>query len=148
MSVPAKKFLVPEELWAQNLEKFFTKKRTFMATHFNRKKTIGAFASLNIQPVAHHYEVILNERAEAVPAEKKGEKSGPNIANIIIDFARPIIAQAGGYHTANKGAMNVANLLWNSIVAGEDAVSAAREKLLTLPDAVPEQIDDFIKTIR
>ncbi len=119
-----------------------------MATPFNRKKTIGAFGSRKIQPVGHHYEVLLNERAEAVPAEKKGEKSGPNIANIIIDFARPIIAQAGGNHTAIKGAMNVAILLWNSFVAGEDAVSAAREKLLTLPDAVPEQIDDLIKTLR
>ncbi len=118
-----------------------------MATPFNRKKTVGAFGSTKIQPVGHHYEVLLNERAEP-QATQPADPNRPNIANIVIDFARPIIAQAGGNHTAIKGAMNVAVLLWNAFVEGDDAVAAAREKLIALPDAVPAQIDELIQTMR
>ncbi len=118
-----------------------------MATSFNRRKTVGAFGSRKIQPVGHHYEVLLNERAEP-QSSQPADPNRPNIANVIIEFARPIIAQAGGNHTAIKGAMNVAILLWNAFVEGEAAVAVAREKLLALPDAVPAQIDELIQTMR
>ena len=67
---------------------------------------------------------------------------------MIIEFSRPVIAQAGGNHTAIRGAMNVAILLWNAIVEGDVAIAAAREKLLALPDASPEQIDALIESLR
>lgn len=59
-----------------------------------------------------------------------------------------MLAQAGGNHTAIRGAMNVAILLWNAIVEGDDAVAAAREKLLALPDSTPEQIDALIVAMK
>lgn len=118
-----------------------------MATSFNRKKTRGAFGSNKIQPVGHHYEVLLNERAEP-QAEQAQDPNRPNIANIVIDFARPLLGQAGNNRTALKGAMNVAVLIWNALVEGDSAVAVAREKLLSLPDASAEQIDELLKTMR
>ena len=118
-----------------------------MATSFNRKKTVGAFGSNKIRPVGHHYEVLLNERAEPA-APQPQDPNRPNIANILIDFARPILGQAGGNHTALKGAMNVAVLIWNALVEGDAAVAAAREKLIALPDASPAQIDELLAAMR
>lgn len=118
-----------------------------MATSFNRKKTVGAFGSSKIRDVGYHYEVLLNERAEPIPAQP-ADPNRPNIANMVIEFSRPLIAQAGGNHTAIRGAMNVAILLWNAITEGDVAVAAAREKLLALPDAAPEQIDALIESLK
>ena len=118
-----------------------------MATSFNRKKTVGAFGSSKIREVGYHYEVLLNERAEPIPVSS-GDPNRPNIANMIIEFSRPVISQAGGNHTAVRGAMNVAILIWNALVEGDAAVAAAREKLLALPDASPEQIDALIDSLR
>lgn len=118
-----------------------------MSTSFNRKKTVGAFGSSKIREVGYHYEVLLNERAEAVPTPA-ADPSRPNIANMVIEFSRPVIAQAGGNHTAIRGAMNVAVLLWNAIVEGDAAVATAREKLLSLPDSTPEQIDALIQSMK
>lgn len=118
-----------------------------MSTSFNRKKTVGAFGSSKIREVGYHYEVLLNERAEAVPAPA-ADPSRPNIANMVVEFSRPVIAQAGGNHTAIRGAMNVAVLLWNAIVEGDAAVAAAREKLIALPDASPAQIDELLAAMR
>ena len=119
-----------------------------MPSSFNRKKTIGAFGSTKIQPIGHHYEVLLNERAEPQAPAQPQDPNRPNIANIIIDFAKPIVSQAGNNHTAIKGAMNVAVLLWNALVEGDADIAAAREKLLALPDASAEQIDELIQTMR
>lgn len=118
-----------------------------MSTAFNRKKTLGAFGSNKVREVGYHYEVLLNENAEPLPAPA-ADPNRPNIANTIIEFSRPVIAQAGGNHTAIRGAMNVAILLWNAITEGDTAVSAAREKLLALPDASAEQIDALIASLR
>ncbi len=118
-----------------------------MSTSFNRKKTVGAFGSNKIREVGYHYEVLLNERAEAIPAPA-ADPARPNIANMVIEFSRPVLAQAGGNHTAIRGAMNVAILLWNAIVEGDEAVAVAREKLLALPDSTPEQIDALIVAMK
>lgn len=118
-----------------------------MSTSFNRRKTVGAFGSSKIREVGYHYEALLNERAEPLPAAP-ADPNRPNIANMIIDFSRPVIAQAGGNRTAIRGAMNVAILLWNALTEGEDAVAAARAKLLTLPDSTEEQIDALIASLR
>lgn len=118
-----------------------------MATSLNRKKTLGAFGSTKIQPVGHHYEVLLNEQAEP-KTQQVSDPNRPNIANIIIDFARPILSQAGNNRTALKGAMNVAVLIWNALVEGDAAVAVAREKLLSLPDAAPAQIDELLQNMR
>lgn len=119
-----------------------------MPSPFNRKKTVGAFGSNKIQPIGHHYEILLNERAEPKAPEAAQDSNRPNIANVIIDFAKPIVSQAGNNRTAIKGAMNVAVLVWNALVEGDAAVAIAREKLLALPDAVPEQIDELLQTMR
>lgn len=117
-----------------------------MSTPLNRKKTVGAFGTRKIRDVGYLYEVLLNEKAEPVPAP--ADPSRPNIANMIIEFSRPVLAQAGGNHTAMRGAMNVAILLWNAIVEGDEAVAAAREKLLALPDSGAEQIDALIAALK
>lgn len=118
-----------------------------MSTSFNRKKTVGAFGTSKIRDVGYHYEVLLNEKAEAVPAAN-ADPNRPNIANMIIEFSRPVLAQAGGNHMALRGAMNVAILIWNALVEGEAAVAVAREKLLALPDASAEQIDSLIDSLK
>lgn len=61
-----------------------------MSTSFNRKKTVGAFGSNKIREVGYHYEVLLNERAEAIPAPA-ADSSRPNIANMVIDFPVPCL---------------------------------------------------------
>lgn len=118
-----------------------------MSTSFNRKKTVGAFGSSKIREIGYHYEVLLNERAEPLQTVTD-ESARPNIANMIIEFSRPVIAQAGGNRTAIRGAMNVAILVWNALVEGDAATAAAREKLLALPDASAEQIDALIESLR
>jgi len=118
-----------------------------MSTSFNRKKTVGAFGTSKIRDIGYHYEVLLNEKVEAVPVAN-ADPSRPNIANMIIEFSRPVLAQAGGNHTALRGAMNVAILVWNAIVEGDAAVAVAREKLLALPDASTEQIDELINSLK
>lgn len=118
-----------------------------MSTPHNRRKTAGAFGSNRVRDVGYHYEVLLNEKAEPVPAKAPADPNRPNVAAKVIEFSRPILAQAGGNHTAIRGAMNVAILLWNAISEGGLAIGAARQKLLALPDSTPAQIDELIETM-
>lgn len=121
-----------------------------MSTSYNRRKTAGAFGSNRVRDVGYHYEILLNENAEPVPAASASvaDPAKPNVAAKVIEFSRPILAQAGKNHTAIRGAMNVAILLWNAFSEGGAAVAVARQKLLALPDASPEQIDELIATMR
>ncbi len=78
---------------------------------------------------------------------RKTPEGGFNISDAIVEFAKPVTEQAGNNHTAIRGAMNVAVLLWNSLIEGEKALASAKEKLLALPGAEPEQVDELIATM-
>lgn len=124
--------------------------RKIMSTPFTRRKTSGAFGSTRIKAVGHHYEVLMNEdlKQNPVPAPAGDAPARPNIANIFLEFSQPITEQAKGSHTALKGAFNVAQLLWNAFTEGEKEIAATRERLLQLPDATPEAMDELIKIMR
>lgn len=121
-----------------------------MSTPFSRRKTNGAFGSTRIQPIGHQYAVLMSEelQAQPVPADADGKPARPNIANIFLAFSQPITAQAKGNHTALQGAFNVAQLLWNAFVEGGEAVKSARERLLALPDATVEGIDELLQSMQ
>jgi hypothetical protein len=72
---------------------------------------------------------------------------GFNISDALIDFARPVIDQAGNNHTALRGAMNVAILVWNALINGGSAVDDAKEKLRGLPGASSDQIDELFEAL-
>ncbi|MCR5183426.1 MAG: hypothetical protein K6B46_01830 [Opitutales bacterium] len=120
-----------------------------MSTPFSRRKTNGAFGSTRIRPIGYQYEVLMSEELQAQGAATGTENpSRPNLANIFLSFSQPVTSQAKGNHTALQGAFNVAQLLWNAFVEGDKAVATARERLLALPDATAEGIDELIKSMR
>ena len=71
----------------------------------------------------------------------------PGFADKLITFAQPIIEQAGGNHTAAKGAMNVAILIWNAAIEGGPKIQDAKATLAKLPGATAEQVEELVTTM-
>ncbi|MDR2844488.1 MAG: hypothetical protein LBV28_00135 [Puniceicoccales bacterium] len=113
-----------------------------MSNPRNRRRTLGAFG----HPKPRVSNPAFRNRPAAAP-QAGAPQGGFNISDALINFARPITEQAGNNHTAIRGAMNVAILLWNAIIEGETNVKTAREKLVALPGATPEQIEELITTM-
>lgn len=115
-----------------------------MSNSRSRRRTVGAFGSvkpkgLGVPSVFRH----IPANVPVVPP-KEGEA---RVSDMVLEFAKPILEQAGNNHTAARGAMNVAVLLWNGLVEGGKAVDSAREKLLALPGATAEQVDELVATM-
>ncbi len=115
-----------------------------MSNPRNRRRTNGAFGntkpkSLGAAPAFRH----IPANVPVVPP-KDGEA---RVSDILLEFAKPILEQAGNNHTAARGAMNVAVLLWNGLVEGGKALEGAREKLLALPGATAEQVDELVTSM-
>jgi len=72
---------------------------------------------------------------------------GPTFADKLIQYSQPILEQAGNNHTAAKGAMNVAILIWNAAIEGEAKIEEAKKKLVALPGADKEQVDELVTTM-
>lgn len=71
----------------------------------------------------------------------------PSFADKLLSFAQPILEQAGGNHTAAKGAMNVAILIWNAAIEGEAKIKEAKITLAKLPGATAEQVEELVTTM-
>ncbi len=111
-----------------------------MPSPFSRQH--GAFGNNKPRPIERVFQSTqpINEPAEAQPKE-------PTIADKLIIYAQPILEQAGNNHTAAKGAMNVAVLIWNAAIEGEAKVEAAKQRLMSLPGAKPQDIDELVNTM-
>jgi len=62
-------------------------------------------------------------------------------------FSQPILEQAGNNRTAAKGAMNVAILIWNAHIGGEEKIKEAKAKLNALPGSSAEQVDELVTSM-
>jgi len=123
-----------------------------MSSPFNRSKTRGAFGAPKTNKFTRAVPAIkerIKKHAKTLRAvSANAAKPEFNISDALIDFARPVISQAGNNHTALRGAMNVAILVWNALIKGEKEVDAARKKLLLLPGSSETQIDEVLELLR
>ena len=110
-----------------------------MSNSRNRSLTLGAFGKPKARVVGRPF--IKRKPATSAPQAAPG---GFNISDALINFAEPVVRQAGNNHTALRGAMNVAILIWNALIEGNAAMATAKEKLLALPGASPEQIEELV----
>ncbi len=109
-----------------------------MSTSRNRH---GAFGNNKPRPIGR----VFTPPPKTQPLPPKQE--GPTFADKLIDFSRPVLDQAGNNHTAAKGAMNVAILIWNATIEGEAKIEAAKKTLAALPGATETQIDELVSTM-
>jgi hypothetical protein len=116
-----------------------------MSNARNRKRTTGAFGNTkprSISPTREFRHIPAN--IPVVPPQAGEDR----VSDILLEFSKPILEQAGNNHTAARGAMNVAVLIWNGLVEGGKALEASREKLLALPGATAEQVEELVATMR
>lgn len=111
----------------------------------NRLRTKGAFGNAKAKAIGASREFRNIPTHVPVVPPKDGEA---RVSDMVLEFAKPILEQAGNNHTAARGAMNVAILLWNGLVEGGKALDLAREKLLALPGATAEQVDELVTTMK
>jgi hypothetical protein len=109
-------------------------------SHFSRQN--GAFGSNKPRPIQRVF--VKNAPAENLAPNQSKE---PTIADKLILYAQPVLEEAGNNHTAAKGAMNIAVLIWNATIEGEDKVAQAKQRLAQLPGATPEQAEELVSTM-
>ncbi|MDR0536088.1 MAG: hypothetical protein LBG65_07080 [Puniceicoccales bacterium] len=119
-----------------------------MPNAFTRTQTLGAFGKPKAIAISNA-GAVSNALRFRKPASTATPPPPPapgafNISDALIQFADPVLKEARNNHTALRGAMNVAILVWNAIINGEAALAAARAQLLKLPGASEEQIDDLL----
>jgi hypothetical protein len=95
-----------------------------MSSSRNRTLTLGAFG----KPKARVTGRPLFRRKHPAPPPPPAGEGGFNISDALINFARPVIDQAGNNRTALRGAMNVAILVWNALIDDAPALAAVKEK--------------------
>ncbi len=110
-----------------------------MSSPRSRNRTQGAFGNRRPRPIERDFTAP-SPTPEAAPRQ-------PTIADKLVQYAQPIIEQAGNNHTAAKGAMNVAILIWNASIEGEPKISEAKKTLAGLPGATPEQVEELVKVM-
>lgn len=110
-----------------------------MSNSRTRRFTKGAFGNRKPRPIEREFAPKV-QSAPPVP-------QGPTFADKLAHFAQPILEQAGNNRTAAKGAMNVAILIWNAAIEGEEKIAEAKKKLAALPGADNEQIDELVTTM-
>lgn len=111
-----------------------------MASPHSRRRTTGAFGNNKPRDIKRDFT-----RREPAPVDPTPRE--PNLPDKLIAFAQPILQQAGGNHTAAKGAMNVAILIWNAAIEGEAKIAEAKTRLASLPGATAEQVDELVATM-
>jgi len=111
-----------------------------MASPHSRRKTTGAFGNNKPRAIVRDFT-----RPEPAPVDTTPRE--PNLPDKLIAFAQPILEQAGGNHTAAKGAMNVAILIWNAAIEGEAKIKEAKATLAKLPGATAEQVEELVTTM-
>jgi hypothetical protein len=113
-----------------------------MSNSRNRSLTFGAFGKPKARVVGRP-----PFKRKPVASAPQAPTGGFNISDALITFAEPVIKQAGNNHTALRGAMNVAILIWNALIEGGPALDEAQKKLLSLPGASSEQIEELVATM-
>ena len=111
-----------------------------MASPHSRRQTTGAFGNNKPRDISRDFT-----RPEPAPVDTTPRE--PSFADKLITFAQPILEQAGGNHTAAKGAMNVAILIWNACIEGEAKIKEATVTLAKLPGASAEQVEELVTTM-
>jgi hypothetical protein len=111
-----------------------------MASPHSRRRTSGAFGNNKPRDIKRDFT-----RPEPAPVDTTPRE--PNLPDKLITFAQPILEQAGGNHTAAKGAMNVAILIWNAAIEGEAKIAEAKVRLATLPGATAEQVEELVTSM-
>jgi len=110
-----------------------------MSNSRTRRHTKGAFGNRKPRPIERDFT--------PKQAPEPTLPTGPNIADKIAHYAQPILEQAGDNRTAAKGAMNVAILIWNAAIEGEEKIADAKKKLAELPGADATQIEELVTTM-
>jgi hypothetical protein len=111
-----------------------------MASPHSRRQTTGAFGNNKPRDIVRDFS-----RPEPAPVDATPRQ--PNLPDKLIAFAQPILEQAGNNHTAAKGAMNVAILIWNAAIEGGTKVQEAKTRLASLPGATAEQVEELVTTM-
>lgn len=111
-----------------------------MASPRSRRRTSGAFGNNKPRDIKRDFT-----RAEPAPADTTPRE--PSFADKLIAYSQPILEQAGGNHTAAKGAMNVAILIWNAAIEGDAKIAEAKVRLAALPGATPEQVEELVTSM-
>jgi hypothetical protein len=111
-----------------------------MASPHSRRRTSGAFGNNKPRDIKRDFT-----RPEPAPVDTTPRE--PNLPDKLITFAQPILEQAGGNHTAAKGAMNVAILIWNAAIEGDAKIAEAKVRLATLPGATAEQVEELVTSM-
>ena len=101
----------------------------------------GAFGTNKPRPIGR----VFDPAPKPQPLEDKPK--GPTFADKLIQYSQPILEQAGNNHTAAKGAMNVAILIWNAAIEGEAKIAEAKVKLAALPGADAPQVEELVTTM-
>jgi hypothetical protein len=110
-----------------------------MSNSRTRRRTKGAFGNNKPRSIEREF----TPKQAPAPA-------GPHVptfADKLAQFSQPILEQAGNNRTAAKGAMNVAILIWNAAIEGEAKIEEAKKKLVALPGADKEQVDELVTTM-
>ena len=111
-----------------------------MASPHSRRRTTGAFGNNKPRDIKRDFS-----RPEPTPVDTTPRE--PSIADKLFTYAQPILQQAGGNHTAAKGAMNVAILIWNAAIEGGPKIQEAKTTLAKLPGATAEQVEELVTTM-
>ena len=108
-----------------------------LAMSYSRNRH-GAFGTNKPRPIGRVFDPA--PKPESIDDKPKG----PTFADKLIQYSQPILEQAGNNHTAAKGAMNVAILIWNAAVEGEAKIKEAKAKLAALPGATAKQVEELV----
>lgn len=108
-----------------------------MSSPRSRSKTSGAFGNSKVRPIERDVD-------QPAPTKKDKPQRDSTIADKLAKFSQVILEQAGNNRTAAKGAMNVAILIWNAEIGGEEKIAEAKSKLNALPGSSPEQVDELV----
>ena len=101
----------------------------------------GAFGTNKPRPIGR----VFDPAPKPQPIDDKPK--GPTFADKLIQYSQPILEQAGNNHTAAKGAMNVAILIWNAAIEGDAKIAEAKTRLASLPGATAEQVEELVTTM-
>lgn len=108
-----------------------------MSSPRSRSKTNGAFGNRNPRPI---------ERDFSTPAPVHQDKTprAPTIADKLANYSQTILLKAGNNNIAAKGAMNIAVLVWNAHIGGEEKIKELKTRLYALPGSTREEIDNTV----
>ena len=88
-----------------------------MSSPRSRSKTNGAFGNRKPRPIERSFST-------PSPAQKEKVAEKDNIAKQFLNFAQPILNDAGRDPMLQKGALHIALLVWNADARGVDEIKS------------------------